>query len=305
MKRILYKIGIGLAILGFIGLGAGWYALETILPYMPIKPRRTNVASQGWQLPRGVDPAAYGLDAKRFDFVSKDGQSMKAMFIRSSDTAHTTLIMVHGIGGCKEHYLPAATQLVASGLNVVLFDLRAQGESGGDYNTFDFLEKNDILILVDTLARRYPQQRFGIFGNSLGGAIALQALSVEPRLQFGIIESTFHDLQTVIAEYGEDIFGVKSPWLAVQTLTRSAAIAHFPALEIKPYLAARKIHQPVFMAHGDQDDKIPLAFGRENFDNLASSRKQWYTVKGAHHLGVWQSGGAAYYQAMMAFVHGG
>jgi uncharacterized protein len=306
MKRFLIRTAKVLSFLLLLGVLGGWYAVENVLPYSPIKPFRTRGATLGWELPLGTDPAGYGLKADQFSIRTSDGLRLRCIYIPTGfDTAGTTLILIHGIGGCKEHFLPAAKRLTESGLNVVLFDLRAHGESEGEYCTFGYKEKSDISVLIDTLQRRYPGQRLGILGNSLGGAIALQALAAEPRLQFGIIESTFHDLENVVAEYGKHMFGFKSMWLSHHTLERSAVIADFPAFDIKPFMAARQIHQPVFMAHGDADQNIPLAFGRINYENLASTRKEWHTVHGAGHMGLWAVGGAEYYDSMIRFIKKG
>ena len=305
IKRILYLLGFGL--LGF-GL-LGWYALENVLPYMVIKPHRNTEETWAFKLPNGNLPEGYGLVSTPLDIRTKDGITLDGFYLTSQTEApsKTTLIMVHGIHGCKEHFIPHAKRFVDAGINVALFDLRAHGASGGEYCTFGYLEKEDIKTLVDTLKNRYPDQTIGIFGNSLGGAITLQALAHDKRLEFGLIESTFHDLEEVVAEYGEDIFGVKSMWLADQTLTRAGAIAYFPALEVKPYQAAQKITQPVFIAHGDADTSIPLEFGRKNYENLGSKEKEWYTIHGANHHFIWQSGGEEYIQAMIGFIkkHGG
>lgn len=306
MKKFLRRLfKITLISLPFVAL-AGWFAVERVLPYSPIKPFRNTAETSAWRLPLGVHPEDYGLQAERFAVRTRDSLTLQAFFIpgRESGRRPTTIILLHGISGCKEHFLPTAQKMTARGLNVVLLDLRAHGESGGDYCTFGFYEKSDVSALVDTLLARDSTQRIGILGNSLGGAIALQALAADKRLQFGVIESTFHDLQAVVTEYGEDLFGIKSPWLARHILEKSAVIAHFDPFSIKPGEAARQIAQPVFMSHGDADEKIPFAFGRVNFEHLASVHKQWYTIAGGHHRQVAKAGGEAYFEAIMRFIDG-
>ena len=297
LKRLLYFFTVIL----FLGVAGIWYLTEYLLPYLPIKPARLELAASG-----RAQLQALGLHPEAFSVQTPDGIQLQALFLPanlSADSA-TTIIMVHGIGGCKEHFIPAAKRLIDAGFNVVLFDLRAHGESSGEYCTLGYQERGDISTLLDTVLQRHPHIKPGILGNSLGGAIALQTLAAEPRLQFGIIESTFHDMKSVSVEYGRDYFGFRSPWLAEYTLKKSSAIAHFPALDIQPFKSARQVHQPVFMAHGDADDKIPIAFGKINFESLASTRKQWYTVHGAGHFGLWETGGAAYWAAMIGFLRG-
>lgn len=309
MKKLIRRLfKITLWSLPFLAL-TGWFVVENVLPYTPIKPYRTNKERRGWMLPLGSEPSNYGLNARPLNIQTPDSLSLKGLFIPAitalpDHQKPITLILVHGIGGCKEHLLPFAQKLAQRGISNVLLDLRAHGESGGEYCTFGFYEKYDLSALVDTLLALNPEQTIGIFGNSLGGAIALQTLAEDKRLHFGIIESTFHDLEAVTAEYGEDLFGVKSFWLAHHVLEKSAVIAHFDPFSVKPGEAARHITQPVFMAHGDQDDRIPIGFGKINFDHLASSQKTWYTVSGAGHLNIGRKGGEAYFEAMMGFLEG-
>ena len=94
----------------------------------------------------------------------------------------------------------------------------------------------------------------------------------------------------------------RSNWLARHTLDKSAAIAHFDPYAVRPFESAERIQQPVFMAHGDADERIPLAFGRINFEHLASAQKEWHTVRGAGHNGIWARGGVEYRAAMLQFL---
>lgn len=306
MKIFLRRLlKIALWTLPILGAGA-WFAIENVLPYWPIKPFRMTADRLHYRLPGGVKPEDYSLQAEPLTIHTRDSVALQAMYIPSvsaqTAASNTTMILLHGIGGCKELCLPAAKLFTQQGYNVLLFDLRAQGQSGGEYNTFGYREKYDVMAVVDTLLARDPNQHIGIFGNSLGGAIALQALAEDKRLRFGIIESTFDELNKVVEQYGANYFGFHSSWLAAHVLAKARLIAGFEPDSVKPYLSAQAITQPVFMAHGDKDERIPWSFGRHNFENLGSTVKQWYTVSGAGHLGMWGVGGAAYQEAMLAFL---
>lgn len=293
---------------GILLLGAGWYGVEYLLPYWPIKPFRMNPAHATWRLPLGSDPAAYGLQAERLTIYTHDTVSLQALYIppvagtASPSDSLLCVVMVPGISSCKEFFLPAAQHFAQHGISTLLLDQRAHGESGGDYCTFGFHEKHDLAAALDTLLQHHSRLKVGIMGHSLGGAVALQTLAHDSRLQFGIVESTFHSLEAVVEQYGENYFGIRSNWLARHTLDKSAAIAHFDPYSIKPCESATCIDKPIFMAHGDADERIPMTFGRTNYEHLATPYKQWYTVPGAGHNNMWAAGGQPYQQALLRFL---
>ena len=56
------------------------------------------------------------------------------------------------------------------------------------------------------------------------------------------------------------------------------------------------------MAHGIADDKIPFAFGQNNFKALKTLDKQFIAVEGAGHFDLHEKGGAAYWAKMTDFI---
>jgi pimeloyl-ACP methyl ester carboxylesterase len=110
-------------------------------------------------------------------------------------------------------------------------------------------------------------------------------------------------LENVIEEYGYDYFKFRSRWLVRHILSKSAIIARFRPFDIKPVDDCRDIEQPILMVHGDADEKIPIAFDRENFAALKSLDKEFFVVKGAGHDNVGEIGGAQYRQKVFGFLN--
>jgi dipeptidyl aminopeptidase/acylaminoacyl peptidase len=153
------------------------------------------------------------------------------------------------------------------------------------------------------LSQPQVDSTIGIWGQSLGGAIALQALAYDKRIQFGVVESTFSELKTIVYDYSERMFGFSIPWVNDYALSRAGDLAGFNPKEVSPATSAKRITQPTFMVHGTEDNRISIAYGEENYNNLASVQKEFVRVEGAKHTNVWRVGGSAYVDRVFNFLH--
>ncbi len=299
MKR-RWKILIGLASAIIIG---GFLFAWNILPKLVLCPYRFDVQQHAMVFDGKSSPADFELTSEDYDVLTIDSVKLDAWLIHSQqDSAIGSIIMLHGIGSCKESFLSEAKNLAALGLNVVLFDLRAQGQSGGAFCTYGYEEKKDVKLFTDKLLHQFPNLPVGLYGVSLGGAIAYQSLAYDERLSFGIIECTFDELNNVVREYAAHHFGFHCDWIADFALWRSEKIAGFESDEVSPYAAAKRIQVPVFVAHGTEDRNIPFEMGKKNYEALHHPDCVFYPVEGADHNNIPAKGGKQFREAMTTFI---
>ncbi|NUO01267.1 MAG: alpha/beta hydrolase [Saprospiraceae bacterium] len=291
MKKLKYALLIGMALM----LPAAGFLIHFVAPYAIIKPYRSHLA---------LTPEDLGLRSEALTLVVEDSIALKGYHIQANtDTTKAVIILVHGIGGCKEHFLEFAAALANLGYASVLFDNRAQGQSGGQYCTFGFYEKRDISAIVDTIRQGTPNLKIGIWGNSLGGAIAMQALEADERIAFGVVESTFADLGQIVFDYKKRYLkGLGIRFLSDYALNRAAAIAHFNPAAVCPLKSAENIEQPVLIAHGDADQAISAAYGKLLYQHLKSAEKELVIVPGGGHYDLGRTGGATYKNRLLGFL---
>ncbi len=283
-----------LLILFLLALAAGFYLATYVAPYAIVQPPRKV---------RQETPATYGLTFEHTRLATADGTALDAFYIPATVPARSNLIMLHGVGSCKEVYLGTTAELTALGYNVLLWDQRAHGKSEGQYLSYGYREKEDVSLAIDWLENKNPGLPTGIYGNSMGGAIALQSLAHDGRLGFGLIESTFQDLQTTTYAYGRRMSGLPLPrWLTNYVLDQAGKIADFPPRSIQPLLSARAITQPVLLIHGDTDRNIGIENAHALFAALASADKELYTVQNGDHADLWDKGGDLYREAWFGFL---
>ncbi len=274
---------------------AAAFLIHFVAPYAIIKPYRTNLA---------LTPEDLGLRSETLTLVVEDSIALKGYYVKANtDTTKAMFILVHGIGGCKEHFLEFAATLANKGYASVLFDNRAQGQSGGQYCTFGFYEKQDISAIVDTISQLAPDLKIGIWGNSLGGAIALQALEADERIAFGVVESTFADLRQIVLDYQKRYLkGIGIRFLSDYALNRAASMAHFDPNAVCPVRSAENIEQPVLIVHGDADQAISALYGKLLYQHLKSTDKELIIIPGAGHFDLWSKSKAGDKKRLSAFL---
>lgn len=276
-------------------VGALGYVLATfVLPYTLLQPgHRTS----------DTTPAAYGLPYEHFLFRVADNIPLDALYVPATAAAKANLIMLHGVGSCKEVYLPWVADLVKMGFNVLLWDQRAHGKSGGKFLTYGYYERQDVSLAVDWLEQKAPGLPTGIYGNSMGGAVALQSLAADGRLRFGLIESTFTDLPAVANAYGRRLSGLPLPnWLSDYVLRRAGKLANFDPFQVRPLTAAKQITQPIQHLHGDADANINIAHAHALYAAYGSGDKSLYVVPGGDHADLPEVGGKAYQAVWKRFL---
>ncbi len=243
-------------------------------------------------------------NGKFISFTSFDNIELSAFLTYSKlDTAKGTVLLLHGIRAYKEHFIPLSNRLANRGYHAVALDSRAHGESKGNHCTFGVKEKKDLSILVTLLLEQEQlSNNIGVWGQSLGGAIGLQAMGVDKRIKFGIIESTFTDFKTIANDYVNYYFGFNINLLTNYLVDRAGTIATFDPSDARPVDYCKKITQPILVVHGAKDARINIAYGKTNFEQLSSDRKDFIEIKEANHVSVWEEGGKEYFDRVFRFL---
>lgn len=241
---------------------------------------------------------------KKIEFLSKDKLILKGYLTYSIlDSSKATIILLHGIRSKKEAFIALSEKLAKLGFNTVALDLRAHGESQGKHCTFGVKEKEDISNLIDYLKNSEKiTGNIGIWGQSLGAAIAIQAMGADQRIKFGIIESTFSDFRIITNDYFNYHLGFNVRFLTNYLIDRAGKLANFDPENASPKIYSSKIEQAVLMVHGNQDRRINIKYGKENFANLKTSNKEFLEIDGATHLTIWKQGGKTYFDKVINFI---
>ncbi|MBT9164820.1 MAG: 2-succinyl-6-hydroxy-2,4-cyclohexadiene-1-carboxylate synthase [candidate division WS2 bacterium] len=201
-----------------------------------------------------ITPKDLGLDYEKVSFVTSDGIKLIGWWLPNKNPTAKTLILLHGYPADKGNILPALSFL-AEKYNLLLFDFRYLGESGGKYSTAGAKETEDLQAAINFLKSRGISE-VGVWGFSMSGAVALMTAPETPEIKAIVSESSYAGLDLMTLElYRIPI--LKYP-LAYLTGFWTKIILGIDLKNISPAQSAKNLKIPVLLIHSKNDEVIPF-----------------------------------------------
>jgi uncharacterized protein len=227
-----------------------------------------------------ASPQDYRLAAEPLEIASDGGVRLRGWWIRGS--GGPVFVYYHGNAGNVSHRLERAKLLVEGlGADVVLVDYRGYGASTGRPSEAG-LYADGAAIYEAARRRGVMPERIVLFGESLGGAVAVEtALS--------------HPCRAVILE---------APFLSIPAMAKTI-YPFLPAFLVRTRFdnasKVPRLTMPKLIALAEHDDVVPPAQTRKLFD-LAAPPKELYVIRGARHNDTYVVGGREYLEAWKRFL---
>jgi len=219
-----------------------------------------------------------------------------------------TVIVVHGLGGCKHDHavLTPAGMLARTNFNVLIMDARDVGESTFEdgRSAIGNAEYQDVLGAWDWLVETpgVPPAQIGLLGNSLGAATTLIAFDQEPQVAAVFVDSPFADLRQIIREELErnnyPLFLAPSGLIMARLISGDNLTAYDPANAIRS-----AGDRPVFILHGTADQRIGVHHS-EQLAQIATetgANATVWIIEGVEHVRAAATHTAEYEANLIAF----
>lgn len=199
-----------------------------------------------------------------------------------------TLLYLHGTFRNLQGNVHKILALREAGFSVLAVDYRGWGQSSSIIPSEQTILQDARLAWAELVRREpRPAQRL-IYGHSMGSGVAVDLAShLSSPSDYGglILESAFTSFADVAFEAG---------W-------RASLLSLFNPERFASIDKIGRVHAPLLMMHGDQDDTIPIRLGKRLFD-AANQPKQWQTIAGGHHSDLDEVGQVPYQQALQTFT---
>ncbi|MBI3661001.1 alpha/beta fold hydrolase [Candidatus Acetothermia bacterium] len=308
MSNVWIYVGIvGVSLISGLAV-AGWIGTDMVVGNHP-EWRKFTATPEDYRLPVNV-----------VEFTSTDGIKLKAWWFPAQGTSRATVLLAHGNQSNRSRLLSRAAFLVKNGYNVLAIDLRAHGESEGNYQTPGYFEARDLLGAV-----RYVREVLKLkepivaFGHSYGGVAAIHAAVQSPEISAVIADSAFMSFQDLLTRYQKlTLDSPKAPFWAKVGMS----LMQFPpvsaAMGVILYLrtgvtfdqtqadALPQIpklgNKPILFIAGDQDQVAPLENTQKMYEAARSPKKQLWIAKGASHNTTYSTVPEEYEATVLKFL---
>jgi len=244
------------------------------LPYKDVWIQTTNVGEQmhGWWFPATAQA-----------YVTLPQEPKQVL------TSPKTILYFCGVGRNMGdyNYLARVAAFRQLGFSVLVFDYRGYGRSDGDvpHESQLYEDAKAAWNYLQNIHRIQPQNVL-LYGESLGGAIALDLAVRYPKAGGLIMQSSFTSMGEAIQSRSFSRF----------IPTDLILTEHFDSLS-----KIRSLEMPVLFLHGKQDSVVPFVMSQHLYD-AAPEPKQLVFISDADHVRIYQSGEESYIRAIATFV---
>ncbi len=285
---------------------ARWFKLRTVILvftetlliiYLIIPAFAAYHMTHPFRIPVSELPASFGLAYEEATLTTADGVTLKGWYVPSRNRA--AIIALHGSDGNRLQLLWHTRALAEHGYGVLLYDLRAHGESGGD--VFQVADPTaDVEAAVAYLCRRedVDPNQIGAVGLSLGAQALLQAAAEEPALKAIVSDgagyTTMEDLLPLPAQYRLRYAATPMYWAGDRAAELMSGV---PAKSLKRSLSQMGPRPILFISTGQDEEQF---LNRRLYARAGTAAELWELPDTTHVGGIFTHPDE-YKQRMLAF----
>ena len=226
------------------------------------------------------------LDSLKSERVyTKSFDNLKLAASYYNNNSDTTILLFHGYRSDGRFDFACAVKFyIELGLNVLVVDQRANGESEGRLITFGIKERRDVITWTDFINQKYAPRNIFLSGVSMGATTVMMAANLQlPQNVKGIIaDCGFTAAPDIIKKVALQAFKINaSPILPVLNVM-CKLFGNFSLYETTTVKALKESDIPIFFIHGKKDGFVPCEMTEESY-KAAEAEKYICLVDDADH----------------------
>ncbi|MBM7661014.1 fermentation-respiration switch protein FrsA (DUF1100 family) [Bacillus mesophilus] len=224
------------------------------------------------------------LEKEEIIIPSSFGYEIKGTFIPSKRETDQYIIICHGVTMSRVNSIKYMYLFHNRNFNVIMYDHRRHGESGGKTTSYGHYEKYDLQSVVHWTKETFGEDiTLGIHGESMGAVTTLlYAGMLEDGADFYIADCPFSDFEEQLTYLLKKDF--KLPKQAVLPFgnTFLKIRDQYTVKDVSPISCIHTIKSPVLFIHSKEDDYILPTMSRQLYEKKVGPKKIVIAPKGSH-----------------------
>lgn len=229
------------------------------------------------------------MESYEVSIESSFSYKLSGTYIFNPKPTNNTIIIVHGIACDRWESMKYADMYLDMGFNVLVYDSRYHGSSGGTDITLGFFEKTDLDNIVKWVKWVNPNAIIGVHGESLGAVTALLQAKLDQskrNVNFYVVDCPYSDLRELIdIKLSGDLrpnFQPAASFILFYGNIVALKKSNFSLYAVSPINAIKDIKTPIMFIHGSNDTFIPASMSLELYLRKQEP-KGIYISPGAEH----------------------
>ena len=232
--------------------------------------------SHDWHPPSVLDR----FDHQPLSFTSADGVILDGLRVAPKGcTPKGTLLFFHGNADNLSGHLGQVLWLVQAGYQVIAFDYRGYGRSGGEPDLAGMHRDGEAVLEQSLKLPSVDPERLAVLAQSLGGAVAIHTVATSPlkgSVRFLAVEGVFSGYRRIAQDKAASFFltwpfQIPIRWGFDDTYSPDRFIA-----QVAPV--------PLLLIESGEDPVIPEGHAKRLYDLVKDPKGLWTVNDGAGHI---------------------
>jgi fermentation-respiration switch protein FrsA (DUF1100 family) len=249
-------------------------------------------------------PKDFGWTFEDVSFVSHDGLRLTGWFVAARSPSPVTIILQHGVGSNAGDLLENTACLEREGRwNLLYYNFRGHADSQGTRTSLGPWEVEDLRSAIRFLKSVKPEasRRLGIYGFSLGAAVAIVGAGRYGELEAVVAECPFSRISRTVRHFARIFYGIPNwPFMSIAVALASLRLG----LRLGDFSPVREIGRiaprPLFLIHSGRDLRMPSQEARDLWQAAREPKEQWI-VPDADHGEAWLVAKGEYERRLVSF----
>lgn len=240
-----------------------------------------------------LDEGIKNKNWKNISLKSRQGYILQGSYLPNPKPTQNTVIFVHGIAGSRLMGLWYAPIYWRAGYNVLTYDSRASGQSGGESVTWGYYERYDLDQWIDWVQQHNPGGIIGVHGVSMGAATALMHAEINEathRVRFYVADSAYSDLAELLTRQIDSAVNLHSSFWTKLLLWYASLAANwqsgFRFQDVSPVQSVQNVTTPILYLHGEADALVPEYMCEQLYQSTKGVRLKYIFPNDAHAMSI-------------------